>query len=72
MANNTEKLNFIVGKNIKHYRKLAGITQMKLGIIAEMSEDYVSEIERGKTYPSLKKIEKIAKALNIEPYLLLK
>lgn len=72
MANNTGKLNFIVGKNIKYYRKLAGITQMKLGILAGMSEDYVSEVERGKTYPSLKKIEQIARALNIEPYLLLK
>lgn len=72
MANNTEKLNTLVGKNVKYYRKNAGLTQLKLSIITEISKDYISEIERGKTLPSLKRLEIIANALNIEPYKLLK
>ncbi len=72
MTNNTESLNIIVSKNIKHYRKIANLTQLKLSVITEISKDYISEIERGKTLPSLKRLEKIANALNIEPYKLLK
>lgn len=72
MANNTKNLNITVSKNIKYYRKLANLTQLKLSVITEISKDYISEIERGKTLPSLKRLEKIANALNIEPYKLLK
>ncbi len=72
MTNNTEKLNVIVGKNIKFYRKKVNFTQLKLSIVTEISKDYISEIERGKTLPSLKRLEIIANALKIEPYKLLK
>lgn len=72
MTNNTEKLNVVVGRNIKFYRRKAGFTQLKLSFVTEISKDYISEIERGKTLPSLKRLEIIANALDIEPYKLLK
>lgn len=63
MAINTEKL---FRENLKKYRKERGYTQIKLSILAGISQDYMSEIERGKASPSLKKIAMLADALNIE------
>lgn len=58
--------------NIKKYREKAGLTQEQLSEIAGISPDYLSEIERGKKIPSMKRFFKIAKALSIMPYQLLK
>ena len=69
MTNSTEK---IISTNIKLYRNKANLTQLKLGLICGISEDYISEIERGKKLPSLKRLIIIADALGVEPYLLLK
>lgn len=63
MAINTEKL---FRENLKKYRKERGYTQIKLSILAGISQDYMSEIERGKASPSLKKIAMLADALNIK------
>lgn len=63
MAINTENL---FRENLKKYRKARGYTQVKLSVLAGISQDYMSEIERGKASPSLKKIIMLADALNIE------
>lgn len=54
--------------NIKKYRLASKLTQEKLSEISGISSDYLSEIERGKRTPSLKRIILIAQALNIEVY----
>ena len=59
-------------KNLKFYRQKAGISQIELCIQINVTEEYVSKIERGIRTPSLKRLFKIAEVLNIEPYLLLK
>ncbi len=69
MTNSTEK---VIAKNIKYYRNKSNLTQLKLSINCGISEDYISEIERGKKLPSLKRLIILANALGIEPYLLLK
>ncbi len=69
MTNSTET---ILRANIKKYREKAGLTQEQLSEIAGISPDYLSEIERGKKIPSMKRFFKIAKALSIMPYQLLK
>ena len=63
MANDTIK---ILRENIKKYRTVQNLTQEKLSELAGVSSDYLSEIERGKKIPSLKRIILIAKALNME------
>lgn len=63
MANDTIK---ILRENIKKYRTAQNLTQEKLSELAGVSSDYLSEIERGKKIPSLKRIILIAKALNME------
>ena len=65
MTNSTEN---ILKENIKKYRQLKGYSQEKLSEIANISADYLSEIERGKKLPSFKRFLMIANALNVEPY----
>lgn len=60
----------IFRSNLKFYRNERGLTQDKLSEISGISTDYLSQIERGKRTPSFKRIELIAKALNIEVYML--
>ena len=69
MANSTET---IIRINIKKYREQAGLTQEQLSEMAGISPDYLSEIERGKKIPSMKRFFKIANALEVLPYELLK
>ena len=58
----------VLWKNIKKYRLALNLAQEKLSEISGISCDYLSEIERGKRTPSLKRIISIAEALNIEVY----
>ena len=67
MTNSTIKL---IQNNIRKYRIQASMTQEQLSEKAGISCDYLSEIERGKKSPSLKRLLKIAEALCVEPYLL--
>lgn len=60
-----------ISDNIKKYRTQKRLTQEILSERACISSDYLSEIERGKKVPSLKRLIKIAEALELEPYLLL-
>lgn len=65
-------LKDIFGQNLKYYRYQKGYSQEKLAEIVDLNSRYVSDIENGKYSVSFDKIEKIAKALSIEPYLLFK
>lgn len=68
MANSTIEN---VKKNIKEYRISKNLTQEQLAELCNISQDYISEIERGKKTPSLKRLYIIAEALEIEAYKLL-
>lgn len=54
--------------NIKYYRYLNGLSQEKLAEKCGLSSRYLTDIERGLHCPTIPKLEKIAFALNIEPY----
>jgi transcriptional regulator with XRE-family HTH domain len=56
--------------NMKRFRKLEGISQMTLAARCDLSLNFVAEIEGGRRFPTVEKIEKIAAALRVEPYLL--
>jgi len=64
MTNSTIKL---IQENIKLFRLEKNLTQEKLSEICDISCDYLSEIERGKKIPSLKRFILIAEKLNIPP-----
>lgn len=54
--------------NMKKYRKKRQISQMKLAGMLNTSTSYIGEIEINSRVPSLAMVERIAKALNIEPF----
>lgn len=60
----------IFRKNVKFYRFMQDYSQELLGEKSGLSTHYISDIEQGKYSPSIPTIENIAKALNIDPYLL--
>ncbi len=55
-----------IGLKIKGIRSSRKISQRKLAALAGISNTYLSDIEVGRTNPSLKTMEKLAKALEIE------
>lgn len=55
-----------VGENIRKERKVRNLTQKKLAELAGISNSYLSDIEVGRTSPSLNTLLNIAKALKIE------
>ena len=61
-----------VAKRIKTLRTLKGMTQDDLACDADVSRSTIGMIETVKTDIKLSKIKKIATALEVEPYELLK
>ena len=62
MSNEEAKL---FGANVKKFRKAKGYTQVRLAIFAGLSEDHISQIERGVHAPSFKTILVITKVLGV-------
>lgn len=60
-----------VGERIRLTREKNGLSQRRLAEQAGLSPQFVSDIERGRTPPSLKTLHLIAEALEISPTLLL-
>jgi transcriptional regulator with XRE-family HTH domain len=54
--------------NMKKYRKKRQFSQMKLAEMLNTSTSYIGEIEINRKIPSLEMVEKIANALEIEPF----
>ena len=63
-------LKELLAFNIKYYRYQNNSSQEKLAEMCSLSPRYITDIERGKHSPTILKIEEIARALNIEPYIL--
>lgn len=55
-----------IGAIIKSIRLEKGIKQIELARMAGISNTYLSDIESGRTVPSLKTLTKIAHALGVE------
>lgn len=61
----------IFSENVRKFRKAKGLTQEGLGETAGLHRTYIGGIEQRRINPSLKNIESIAKALDVEPAFLL-
>ena len=57
----------VLAYNIKKCRKTKGLTQEQLAEKAQTSTNYLGSIETGKKYPSPQMMDKLAKALDINP-----
>ena len=58
--------------NMKKLRKERNLTQEKLAELCSTDTAYIGQIETKRRFPSISLIEKIAKALDCEPYVLFK
>ena len=72
MANDLDEIKTKIGKNIAKYRTKAGLSQLKLSLMVESDEIYISHLERGRRIPSISMAYKISKAVKIELYELFK
>jgi transcriptional regulator with XRE-family HTH domain len=67
-----EQLRTILGSNLKKIRNLRAWSQMELAEKADISMNYLSEIERGNKWPYPDTLQNLAAALNVEVFELFK
>jgi transcriptional regulator with XRE-family HTH domain len=65
------QLKDVLGAKVKHYRLQAGMTQATLSQRSGLFRTHVSRIECGTANPTLTAIVALAKALGVEPSVLL-
>ena len=58
----------ILAANLRRLRNEKGLAQDDLAYEAEISRSYLSQLEKGAFYASLKILEKLSKALGVEAY----
>jgi transcriptional regulator with XRE-family HTH domain len=56
----------VLGKNIKTIRKNNGLSQQKLAARAGFDYRYIGFLEQARINPTVKTLEKIARALNVQ------
>lgn len=66
------KLSHILASNVRHYRMQRHLSQEALAELAGLHRTYISLVERERRNISIENVEKIALALGIDAFLLLK
>ena len=64
-------LRRLIGQNVRVYRARLGISQEELAFRAGLHRTYVSGVERGVRNPTVLIVGRLAKALEVEPPVLL-
>lgn len=62
------ELKKLLGKRIREIRVVRNLTQEDLSELTEIGASSISKIESGHFHPTDENLERIAKALNVEPY----
>jgi len=62
----------VFATNLRRLRHAKGLSQDDLAYEAEVSRSYLSQLEKGAFYASLKILEKLARVLDVEPVELLR
>jgi transcriptional regulator with XRE-family HTH domain len=55
----------LVGRNAARLRKAAGLTQEQLAVRSGLSQQYLSDLERGKLNPTVVTLYELAEALGV-------
>ncbi len=61
-----------LGEFIRSQRRLAELSQRELARLADLSDAYLSQLERGLHEPSVRVLHGLSKALNVPPDMLLR
>jgi len=67
-----KEIRTILGSNLRKYRSIRDWSQMELAEKADISMNFLSEIERGNKWPYPDTLQNLAAALNVEVYELFK
>lgn len=65
------EIQAVVGKNVKRYRELKGVSQEELAFQSDLHRTYVSGVERGVRNPTVAIVARLAVALGVKPAKLL-
>ena len=65
-------LREVFAANLRRLRNAKGLSQDDLAYEAEVSRSYLSQLEKGAFYASLRIVGRVAEALDVEPAELLK
>jgi transcriptional regulator with XRE-family HTH domain len=58
----------VLASNLKEYRRKCGFSQDNLAERAEISTQYLATVETCRKFPTPEVLERLAKALGLEPY----
>lgn len=61
----------LVGRNVRAARSLRGMTQEELAERSGFSQQYISDLERGRRNPTILSLYELAQALEVTPVELL-
>ena len=59
------------GRRFKTLRERKGLTQRQAAEIMDTARTYLSKIERGREFPKIRQIERLAKIVDVSPFVLL-
>lgn len=54
----------MIGSNIRRYRKELKLTQQEMADKVEISNDFLSRVEKGTEYPSIRLLERMAELMD--------
>jgi transcriptional regulator with XRE-family HTH domain len=66
-TNTGSNIKSLFGQNLKRLRSLANKSQINLAEDADLAHNFINDIESGKKWVSAKTIEKLSRALKVEP-----
>jgi transcriptional regulator with XRE-family HTH domain len=67
-----KELSKKLGQNVKKIREKKGLSQGDISRKLTMDRGYISNLENGRRNPTLSNIKRLAEALDVEPFKLLK
>lgn len=56
----------LLGKNIRKYRELKGLRQIDLAVAIDCTGEYITRVERGQKYLSLRRLFELADILEVD------
>jgi transcriptional regulator with XRE-family HTH domain len=65
---NAINIKGLFSKNLKRLRNIAKLSQISLALEAELTHNFINDIESGKKWISAETLEKLSIALKAEPY----
>jgi transcriptional regulator with XRE-family HTH domain len=57
----------LVGRNVRRIRQERGLTQEQFAELSGFSQQYISDLERGRRNPTIVSLYELAQALSVTP-----